>query len=196
MTDDAARTVARKTAAGSMTWSAGMTIMVPWGSFLRTIQAARPTQGAVSRGQGSAMTFSGGSSGSWARVASAWSAPVTIKIRSPGTRGSIRATVCWSMVASPKSRRSCLGRSRRLLGQNRVPLPPAMMIACNMRRPGFGFPWPVGRVSCPIRPCRSRRVSGTHPGRIIINANRLAARRRALARSSTSAPGRRGRRAG
>ena len=46
--------------AGSMTWSAGMTIIVPSGSFLATIAAARPTQGAVSRGQGSATTFAGG----------------------------------------------------------------------------------------------------------------------------------------
>ena len=49
--------------------------------------AARPTHGAVSRGTGSAMMFSAGRSGSCARVASAWSAPVTIKIRSRGHQG-------------------------------------------------------------------------------------------------------------
>ncbi len=129
MTATAARTVARNASTGSMTWSAGMTIIVPSGSLRATIPAASPTHGAVSRGQGSAITFSTGKSGSWARVAAAWSVPVTITTRSGATRCSTRATVCWSMVDSPASRRSCLGRSRRLLGQNRVPLPPAMIIA-------------------------------------------------------------------
>jgi hypothetical protein len=112
-----------------MTWSAGITIIVPSGSFRATIDAARPTHGAVSRGQGSATTFSAGSPGTCARTALAWSAPVTIRVRSGGTSGAIRATVCWSIVASPKRRSNCLGRSRRLLGQNRVPLPPAITTA-------------------------------------------------------------------
>ena len=109
-----------------------MTIIVPEGSFEATIPAASATHGAVSRGAGSATTFRAGSSGNWSRVASAWSAPVMMKTRSGGTRCSTRATVCWSIVDSPASRSNCLGRSRRLRGQNRVPLPPAMMIACNI----------------------------------------------------------------
>src|SRR5581483_4461909 len=36
---------------------------------------------------------------------------------------------CWSIVASPWRRSNCFGRFRRLLGQNRVPEPPAMTIA-------------------------------------------------------------------
>ena len=44
-------------APGSITWSAGITIIVPSGSDRATILAARPTHGAVSRGQGSATTL-------------------------------------------------------------------------------------------------------------------------------------------
>src|SRR5262249_34675533 len=68
----------------------------------------------------------------WARIASAWPAPVTTRTRPGGTNGAIRATVCWSIVRSPTRFSSCLGRLRRLLGQNRVPLPPAMMTAWSM----------------------------------------------------------------
>src|SRR6185312_9249510 len=65
-------------------------------------------------------------------------APVMMSVRSGGTSGAMRATVCWSIVASPKRRSSCLGAWRRLLGQNRVPLPPAITTACNMVNP---FSW-------------------------------------------------------
>ena len=94
MTDTAARTVVRNASTGSMTWSAGITIMVPSRSLLATMPAASPTHGAVSRGLGSAMMFAAGKWGSWARVASAWSDPVMTMTRSGGTRCSIRATVC------------------------------------------------------------------------------------------------------
>ena len=86
----------------------------------------------MSRGAGSATTLRAGRSGNCSRVADAWSAPVMMKVRSGGTSGAIRATVCWSIVVSPDNRSNCLGRFRRLLGQNRVPLPPAMMIACSI----------------------------------------------------------------
>ena len=132
MTPTAARTVAWNVSGGWMTWSAGMTIIVPSGSALATIAAARPTQGAVSRGQGSATTLPGGSCGNCSRTAAAWSAPVMIQVRSGAVRGAMRATVCWSIDASPCRRSNCLGRSRRLLGQNRVPLPPAMITAWSM----------------------------------------------------------------
>ena len=83
--------------------------------------AASPTHGAVSRGQGSAMTLEGGSSGSWARVASAWSAPVMIMMRSGGTRCSIRATVCWSIVDSPVRLEQLLGPVAPALGPESGP---------------------------------------------------------------------------
>jgi hypothetical protein len=38
------------------------------------------------------------------------------------------------MVDSPTSRSSCLGVSFVLAGQNRVPVPPAMMIAWSMTK--------------------------------------------------------------
>jgi hypothetical protein len=129
MTEIAARTVVRKASSGRMTWSAGMTIIVASGSARETTWAASPTHAAVSRGQGSATTFSRGTSGNCARTASAWSAPVMIQTRAGGAIGAIRATVCWSIVASPVSVSNCLGRLRRLLGQNRVPLPPAITTA-------------------------------------------------------------------
>src|SRR5262245_51247684 len=97
--------------------------------------AASPTQGAVSRGAGSPMTFPAGTSGNCSRTAAAWSCPVMTSTRSGGTSGAIRATVCWSIVASPKSLSNCFGRLRRLFGQNRVPLPPAMMTAWSMVHP-------------------------------------------------------------
>ena len=97
----AASTVARNFSLGVMTWSAGMAIIVPSGSCLATIEAASPTQAAVSRGQGSATTFAVGRPGNCARTAEAWSAPVTIQVRSGATIGAIRSTVCWSIVESP-----------------------------------------------------------------------------------------------
>src|SRR5690242_14923737 len=41
----------------------------------------------------------------------------------------MRATVAWSMVSGPGSRRNCLGMSVVLSGQRRVPLPPARIEA-------------------------------------------------------------------
>ena len=132
ITRAAASTVARNFSGGWITWSAGMTIIVPSGSALATIKAASPTHAAVSLGHGSATTFFAGSRGSCSLVASAWSAPVMIYVRSGGTIAETRATVCWSIVASPWRRSNCLGRFRRLLGQNRVPEPPAITIAWSM----------------------------------------------------------------
>ena len=42
-----------------------------------------------------------------------------------------RPRVCWIMVQSPSSANTCLARARRLLGQNRVPLPPARITGAN-----------------------------------------------------------------
>ena len=71
MTPSAALTVAWNFSSGRMTWSAGRTIMVPSGSCLAMIDAARPTQAAVSRGQGSATTFAVGKLGNCERTAAA-----------------------------------------------------------------------------------------------------------------------------
>ncbi len=84
-----------------MTWSAGMTIMVPSGSCLAMIDAARPMHAAVSRGQGSATTFAVGRPGNCERTLAAWSDPVMIQVRSGATIGAIRSTVCWSIDSSP-----------------------------------------------------------------------------------------------
>src|SRR5262245_10269064 len=141
-----------------MMWSAGMTIIAPSGSRFATIDAARPTHGAVSRAQGSATTLLAGISGNWSRISPAWSAPVMIRTRPGGTRGAIRATVCWIIVASPTRFSNCLGRCRRLLGQNLVPLPPAMMTAWSM-----GSPFPSEDLSREVVRSILDRIRGTEP---------------------------------
>jgi len=46
-------------------------------------------------------------------------------MRSAGSSGRNRATVCSNIVPLPKIWRSCFGVLVRLRGQKRVPLPPA-----------------------------------------------------------------------
>jgi hypothetical protein len=59
--------------------------------------AARPMQGAVFLPTGSMRMFSAGISGSWRISSAAWLLPVTMRVRSGGTRGRIRSTV-WRMI--------------------------------------------------------------------------------------------------
>ena len=75
--------------------------------------------------------FARGTSVNCSAVASAWTALVTIQVRSGRINGALRATVCCNIVASPANGRSCLGSVLRLCGQNRVPLPPAITTACS-----------------------------------------------------------------
>ena len=85
--------------------------------------------GAVSRLHGSPTIAAAGSSGNCLRTASTSRSFVTTSRRSFGTRSPSRSSVWRSIVASPTSRSNCFGVSLRLAGQNRVPVPPAMMIA-------------------------------------------------------------------
>ena len=62
-------------------------------------------------------------------ASAAWAAPVTTQVRSGGTRAAMRSSVPWRRVRSPLKVRNCFGRVVRLRGQNRVPPPPAMIIA-------------------------------------------------------------------
>src|SRR6185312_2557365 len=54
------------------------------------------------------------------------------QVRSGGAWAEMRSTVSCKSVRSPENDRNCLGRLSRLRGQNRVPPPPAMIIACSM----------------------------------------------------------------
>ena len=101
--------------------------MIPRGSFAATWSAARPTQGAVFRAQGSTMKFSFGSVGTSRRAAAACFGPHTTKVSLGRASGGRRPTVAASSGASPASARNCLGRLLRESGQNRVPEPPAMI---------------------------------------------------------------------
>src|SRR5580704_288098 len=57
-----------------------------------------------------------------------------MRVCSGPIQSATRLTVAWSNVSSPNRGRNCLGRFARLAGQNRVPLPPAMITACNISR--------------------------------------------------------------
>ena len=85
--------------------------------------------GAVSRLHGSPTIAAAGSSGNCFRTASTSRRFVTTICRSCGTISPSRSSVCRIIVSSPTSCSSCFGESLRLAGQNRVPVPPAMMIA-------------------------------------------------------------------
>ena len=79
--------------------------------------------------------FWAGTSGSWARVSLTYASPVMTQVRSGGIWAATRSTVPWSSVRSPLNVRNCFGRFDRLRGQNRVPPPPAIIIACSMGDP-------------------------------------------------------------
>ena len=60
-----------------MWWSAGSMSMTPFLSRAATWSAARPTQGAVLRAQGSTMKLAAGSSAQHLLAAAAWAGPQT-----------------------------------------------------------------------------------------------------------------------
>ena len=94
--------------------------------------AAKPMHGAVSRLAGSPTKFSFGNIGNCSAIGSTSTRLVTINCRSNGTKPARRSLVDWIIVRSPDNANSCLGRIFRLAGQNRVPLPPAMITACSI----------------------------------------------------------------
>src|SRR5712691_3850508 len=111
-------------------WSAGKTPMTASGSIDCRICAARPMAGAVLRAAGSAKICFLGTSGSWSTISPRRWSLVRIQIRSGGSTGRSRSTVCWIRERSPKKRSTCLARFRRLRGQKRVPRPPARIKPC------------------------------------------------------------------
>ncbi len=74
-----------------------------------------------------------------------WERPAIVKTFRAGMRGRMRSSVSRIMAVSPAMGRNCLGDRRRLNGQNRVPLPPAMMTALRSGAAAFIGPaceWP------------------------------------------------------
>ena len=118
---------------GLITWSAGITTMVASGSSRCSSKAASPMQGAVSRLHGSPRIELAGKVGKLF-LDSCYQAAGSLgrEFARPVPAVSIRSTVCWIMLRVPLSVSSCFGRSARLAGQKRVPLPPAMIRACNI----------------------------------------------------------------
>src|SRR5579863_2772352 len=113
-----------------ITWSAGKTPMTASESMDCRICAARPMAGAVLRAAGSAKIWRFGTSGSWSTISARRWSLVRIQIRSGGSTGRSRSTVCWIRERSPKNRSTCLARFRRLRCQKRVPRPPARIKPC------------------------------------------------------------------
>ena len=130
-TSTASRTASPNGPSSGMTWSAANDPTTASGSSCSTRATARPMAAIESRGEGSAMTRSGGRSGSWERTASACAAPVTTSTR-PSASGLTRRTVACSRL-DPVPVRSWrnFGDAARLSGQSRVPAPPAGMTAQN-----------------------------------------------------------------
>src|SRR5579872_104491 len=132
MSPRALSTVARNSLSGRIKWSAGVTSTTASGSFRQICQAASPMQGAVFLPQGSSKMCSRANSGSWRDVSAAWAALVTTRMFAVGIHVRQRSAAWTSKLRSPASVRNCLGLARRLSGQNRVPLPPAMMTRYSM----------------------------------------------------------------
>ena len=130
-TSTASRTQSRKASGSVTTWSAAKEPMIASGSCRSSSAAAQPIAAIESRGDGSATSQRGSTSGSWAATASRWAAPVTTRNRSAAS-GASRSTVAWIMVR-PDPLRSCrnLGAARLDRGHSRVPAPPAGTTAQN-----------------------------------------------------------------
>ena len=79
----------------------------------------------VLRGTGSASICREGISGSCRMISRRRCSLVSTHRFSGAITGLNRSTVCWIRLRSPKSRNTCLALLRRLLGQKRVPRPPA-----------------------------------------------------------------------
>src|SRR5205085_3425393 len=56
-----------------------------------------------------------------------------------GTMGSTRSTACWRKERLPKRVSNCFGVFCRLTGQNRSPLPPAIMMTKRLLRSDLFF---------------------------------------------------------
>ena len=113
-----------------MSASAGRSARTPCGSRARTNAVASAAAAAVSRFAGSAMMFASAITPlSAARVVSSCAVLVSTKTFAIGTTPSSRRTVSSTSVRSEKSFSRCFGVRARLIGQNRSPLPPAMMHA-------------------------------------------------------------------
>jgi hypothetical protein len=91
----------------------------------------------VLRAAGSTRMLAAGNSGRSRRIVAVCEAPATVKTSRAGMSGSTRSSVSRIMAVSPAIGRNCLGARRRLSGQNRVPLPPAMMTALRSGAPAF-----------------------------------------------------------
>ena len=87
------------------------------------------SEGAVFRARGSTTKFFFGSPGSSRIKDSVCPASATVRTSRGATSGASRSTVSSIIDFALTMSRNCLGRDFRLSGQNRVPLPPAMMTA-------------------------------------------------------------------
>jgi hypothetical protein len=83
--------------------------------------------GAVFREKGSSTTLSCVSSGISDLICAAHTCDVIIMMFSGDTRGTILSTVVRIMDFSPQIESNCFGLVFLLSGQNRVPLPPAII---------------------------------------------------------------------
>ena len=111
-----------------MKWSEGATTMVASGFMWRILVAAYAMQGAVLRLYGSARMFSGGRPGRCLRTMSTYADEVTTMIFCSGTIFRNRSYVSWmKLLPIPRMSRNCLGMEFLLIGQKRLPTPPAII---------------------------------------------------------------------
>ena len=110
-----------------MTASAGNIANTAFGSSLETSVVAKATAGAVSLPTGSPMTFSGSKSGQISIITERCCSPAITKIFFGSIIPFRRLMVCVSIGSSPTIGKNCLGKALRLSGQNRSPLPPAII---------------------------------------------------------------------
>ena len=105
-----------------------MTIIFASGLFFSNVYAAYAMQGAVLRRIGSHNICSSFSSGICCKTSSLYAPLVTTIKFSTGTRGKKRSKVARIKdLPVPRISRNCFGVCFRLIGQNREPIPPAII---------------------------------------------------------------------
>ena len=124
----ASRTMRLNSSTSRTSASDGVTTILAEGSFCLIFQQAYAMHGAVLRAHGSAMIFSTGISGSCSLTICTYGSLVTTQKLLIGQMTENLSTVIWIIVLpQPITSMNCLGYSGVLIGQNLLPIPPAII---------------------------------------------------------------------
>ena len=109
-------------------WSLGVTTMFARGLRFFIFQLTYAMHGAVFLLHGSRSMFSAGNSGNCSRTRFSYILDVTTHVFSMGQRPeNLSNVICSNDRPTPSTSRNCFGRSALLMGQKRLPMPPAII---------------------------------------------------------------------